>query len=215
MPKAAMIVSLHSRRQPKAEQAPRGAERDNQLAFYQKTKDSLQNNLIDNTPKALQAQAARAATEPETNTSGAPTGNRGHLLLVTKSHTATRDKLTRSRACAVGIDVRNGFPGARKMGLPFREAVETFIKLKFGGEPKKHMKRELIVGDDCKLDKALGNYRRLYGQLPFDIISQRDDSKIDIEKFKETIELLIDCAPPQRREKVANLSNQLLALILN
>ena len=75
------------------------------------------------------------------------------------------------------------FPGARKMGLPFKEAVETFILRKYFGRIGNGLTKKDIWREDKKLYEALGSYNRLYGKLPFDIPSERDLVQRNLEQF--------------------------------
>jgi uncharacterized protein affecting Mg2+/Co2+ transport len=67
------------------------------------------------------------------------------------------------------------FPGARKMGLPFKEAVEEYLRVKYGARIGKDLTRADIFRDgDNKLYEAIDNYKRQFGRIPFDIPSVQD-----------------------------------------
>jgi hypothetical protein len=73
------------------------------------------------------------------------------------------------------------FPGARKMGLPFKAAVEKYLQLKYGARVGRDLTKAEIFNDDRKLYQAMDNYRKQFGKVPFDIPSVQDIARDRLE----------------------------------
>lgn len=88
------------------------------------------------------------------------------------------------------------FPGARKMGLPLKDAVEQFLTLKYGDRIGNGLTKAEIWREDRRLYAAMKQYQRTYGELPYDIPSERDLVQRDLELlFQEGVASL---TPKQR-----------------
>jgi hypothetical protein len=80
----------------------------------------------------------------------------------------------RALRSALAVDTSKDFPGARGMGLSFKQAVEKFVRLKYGRRVGKDLTKADIFRDDKKLYAAIDHYERQCGHAPFDIPSVRD-----------------------------------------
>ncbi|MDR3450815.1 MAG: hypothetical protein P4M15_13910 [Alphaproteobacteria bacterium] len=79
--------------------------------------------------------------------------------------------------------IAGDFPGASKMGLPFREAVEKFFDLKFLPRVKHGLTKTDIYREDIKFYSAMFAYERRFGVAVCDIPSERDILQNALETF--------------------------------
>lgn len=98
------------------------------------------------------------------------------------------------------------FPGARKMKLPFKEAVEQFLLSKYSKRIGKGLTRAEIRRDDPKLYMAIKDYQKQFGNLPFDIPSVR---QIAEERFQRVVQLGLKNAPRRDRDAANRMTRRI------
>ena len=112
--------------------------------------------------------------------------------------------------CAALSDVphRIGkFPGARKMGLPLKDAVERFLTLKYSERIKSgSLTKADIWREDKRLYEAMKDYKKTYGELPFDIPSERDIVQRDLQQF---FKMGVESLTPRQRLSVRKKHRQI------
>ena len=92
------------------------------------------------------------------------------------------------------------------MGLPFKEAVENFLALKYADRIKKGLTRAEIWREDKRLYRAIDKYQRDYGGLPFDIPSERDLVQRNLEQlYQEGVQSLT----PRQRLSLSRLHRRI------
>ena len=77
------------------------------------------------------------------------------------------------------------FPGARKLGVPFKEAVELYLSIRYSDALRAGtLTRPQIYAADKKLYRAIADYEKV-AELPFDIPSVRDVARDRFQYFVE------------------------------
>lgn len=112
-----------------------------------------------------------------------------------------------SSATIDALRIHKTYPSARALSLPFKQAVECYLRHKYPDEIKrKTLTKERILGDDPALYKAVGNYHARFGRSPFGIPSRRDIAMGNLQRAARSG--LKHLSPVQRRS-VLNLVRRL------
>ncbi len=86
------------------------------------------------------------------------------------------------------------------MGLPLKDAVERFLTLKYSERIKSgSLTKADIWREDKRLYEAMKDYKKTYGELPFDIPSERDIVQRDLQQF---FKMGVESLTPRQRLSV-------------
>jgi hypothetical protein len=99
------------------------------------------------------------------------------------------------------------FPGARRMGLSFKDAVEQFTLVKYGHRMDDALTKADIFRDDKKLYVAFDNYEKQIGHTPFNIPSTRTLAR---ERFERVVSVGLESAPRRDRDAAHKMAKRIV-----
>jgi hypothetical protein len=143
------------------------------------------------------------------NKSGVPGGNVERKTVSRKTNSPQGKKSAASNPSlkkAVARRRKKEFPGARKMQLPFKEAVEKYVVQKYNGRIGKGLTKADIFRDDKKLYIAFDNYEKQFGHSPFNIPSVRDLAR---ERFERVVNAGLDNVSRRDRDAAHKMARRI------